>query len=249
MLQAVYRIDPANTGDMASAPLQYLSPPPACTEIDVHTPGLLNPRRPLIFGGGGTAKYATRFHACTSLRVMWGAGLNQPCRRTRDRYPRCLSSWDLVGVRDWGRGFQWVPCASCLSEAFDAQYEITRAAVVYEGSALGLPFPRRHCREGRTLHDVLAFLGSAETVITSSYHGLYWATLLGRRVAVIPNQHASKFYHFRWPVLLVERDDWREGLARARAAPEALAQSRAANRRFAAQVMEWIPLGKLSLSH
>lgn len=34
-------------------------------------------------------------------------------------------------------------------------------------------------------NETVAFLGSSEVVLTTSYHGLYWATLLGRKVVVL----------------------------------------------------------------
>lgn len=35
------------------------------------------------------------------------------------------------------------------------------------------------------LETAVSFLGSSEVVLTTSYHGLYWATLLGRKVIVL----------------------------------------------------------------
>ena len=43
--------------------------------------------------------------------------------------------------------------------------------------------------------DVIAFLGSAETVVTDSYHGAYWAQLLGKNVHVA--SWSVKFDHMK----------------------------------------------------
>jgi len=43
------------------------------------------------------------------------------------------------------------------------------------------------------MEEVIAFLASGEVVVTSSYHGAYWARLLGRKVALLPR--GSKFWH------------------------------------------------------
>ena len=57
---------------------------------------------------------------------------------------------------------------------------------------------------------VLEFLGSSEVVVTSAYHGLYWATLLGRKV-VVANMFSSKFAAFPYPPALPRAQDTLEG--------------------------------------
>ena len=160
-----------------------------------------DPTETVILGGGGVLKYSDRI--CKARhRVVWGAGVNRPRLRKSDTIPD-LSEWDLIGIRDWNRGYPWVPCASCLHEVFDHPHDVTQEFVVMAGSPLeirGLPSLR--CNVGHQLTDIIRHLGSGETVVTSSYHGWYWATLLGRRVVVIPNSGASKFYHLRWPTPL-----------------------------------------------
>jgi len=71
-------------------------------------------------------------------------------------------------------------------------------------------------------------------VVTNSYHGAYWATLLGRRVVAIPNM--SKMYRFKHAPVIGRAQDWRKLAALAVAYPEALAECRAANLAFFADV-------------
>ena len=42
------------------------------------------------------------------------------------------------------------------------------------------------------MNEKIAFIGSCETIVTNSYHGIYWALLLGKKVISVP--FASKFY-------------------------------------------------------
>jgi exopolysaccharide biosynthesis predicted pyruvyltransferase EpsI len=83
---------------------------------------------------------------------------------------------------------------------------------------------------------VAAFLGSAETVVTSSYHGAYWASLLGRRVVGIPT--SSKFYGLKHAIPLCTIEDWPRFEKLARSYPEALDDCRSANIAFAEKVKD-----------
>ena len=104
---------------------------------------------------------------------------------------------------------------------------------------------------------MLEFLGSSEVVVTSAYHGLYWATLLGRKV-VVANMFSSKFAAFPFPPALLDDTDagvdasaiinangandvgdaLERAIARARAYPHALRECRDANTRFFGRVQE-----------
>ncbi|KAJ1536900.1 hypothetical protein HK096_006703, partial [Nowakowskiella sp. JEL0078] len=80
------------------------------------------------------------------------------------------------------------------------------------------------------LMDVLEFLAGSEVVITTSYHAMYWGTLLGRKV-ILAADFSSKFEKFPWPVQKHSGDlDW--DVQQAKTYPEALEQSRQANTDF-----------------
>jgi hypothetical protein len=72
--------------------------------------------------------------------------------------------------------------------------------------------------------------------VTSSSHGAYWATLLGRKVVGIPT--SSKFYSLHHPVPLSHPADWQRFMKLARSYPDALEECRAANRTFFTKVMD-----------
>ena len=179
--------------------------------------------------------------------VLWGVGHN----RTQD-----FSAWlqsvgsqpygDLeglhVGVRDFGTAWRWVPCASSLHEGFDASRPAPDVPVVAflhgglsvdEHDLAGIPLMKNFAtksdlKKRRTLDGVLDFLSRGEVVLTNSYHGAYWATLLGRRVIAVPN--SSKFLAFRHaPAMVPELSRWRSVMGDARPYPTALRDAREAN--------------------
>ena len=202
--------------------------------------------RVMVFGGGGlldhpyfTKGWNSVLGVTAAELIAWGLGHNRH-GGPGGRHPGFLRHFQLVGVRDSGpdvpAAFDWVPCASCMHAAFDAPAEIVHEVAYYSHerfplAADGLP---RLANNERDFSKVVRFLASAETVVTNSYHGMYWATLLGRKVVVLP--FSSKFHSFRYPVALATPEDWQSACRRARAFPQALQECRAANLAFAEKV-------------
>ena len=123
-----------------------------------------------------------------------------------------------------------------MHEEFGKSHEIATEVVCYEHGRHPLlidGFPTMRNTE-RDFVRVIRFLGSAETVLTNTYHGMYWATLLGRKVITFPS--SSKFHGFKYPVAMSTPDAWKSARSKAVSSPEALAECRAANIRFADKV-------------
>jgi hypothetical protein len=181
-------------------------------------------------------------------RILWGAGHNS--RNSSEdsysvNYPSYLNQFHLVGVRDWDTDYRWVPCASCMHPAFDKEYEIKNEIVWFEhkkklieGKWLDtIPAPRM-INTGQNMEQIIEFLGSAETVITNSYHGVYWATLLGRKVVCIP--WGSKFNMFKHPPTMALEKNWQDKISKADSYPKALEECRIANKEFYDDVIQLI---------
>jgi hypothetical protein len=176
--------------------------------------------------------------------VAWGVGESEHVSRDGQQVlpyagplPGYLKAFDLVGVRDFGTEHHWVPCASCMLPQFDQPGAAVHEAVIYEHKRIPIPiqapFPRR-TNAGDDIAASLAFLASGKVVITNSYHGAYWATLLGRRVLAIANM--SKMYRFRHAPVVCRPEHWQRCLGLTVSYPEALAQCRTANQNFGKEV-------------
>lgn len=180
-------------------------------------------------------------------RILWGAGFND--RHTEDPYdiewPEYMSKFHLVGVRDYVSDFRWVPCVSCMHPAFDKEYKITNEIVWFEHKKRlldnktfdKLPAPRM-INTGQNMEQIVEFLGSAETVITNSYHGVYWAILLGRKVVCIP--WGSKFHAFKHPPTMANDKNWSDMISKAVSYDNALDDCRTANKDFYQEVISLI---------
>lgn len=202
--------------------------------------------KPVIVGGGGLLSnefFAEQLENIAlskpKLLVCWGAGQNTH-HSDSIQYPEILKRFDLVGLRDHNNPYEWVPCVSCLHGAFDKTYAVEHDVVLYNHSEFaslrGSGFPELSNDE-KDLDKIIAFLGSGETVLTTSYHGAYWATLLGRKVVVL-DPFSSKFHAYRHPPALVASEEWKAGIKQATAYPEALEECRSSNFAFGRKVKE-----------
>jgi hypothetical protein len=209
-------IDPQNIGDLLSAPIHYF-PFPGYEKLSADLRELSDnlPDSSLIVGGGGLLfpRFLERIQQLTerpyvgSLKrsgklIAWGVGQQTYGAIERSviqsfNYSEYLDRFDLVGIRDIDSGYNWVPCASCMNSSFDQPREIKHEFVVFSHKKFQLHIDKlpRMTHANDSLDEVLDFLGSGETILTSSYHGAYWGTLLGRKVLAFP--FSSKFATFK----------------------------------------------------
>ena len=273
-------IDPQNIGDLLSAPIHYFSFPgyeksSADLRLVLEDPLSSN----LIVGGGGLLfpRFLKPIQQLAEMRsrgklIAWGVGqqtygaINQKSIQSFN-YSEYLDRFDLVGIRDINSGYNWVPCASCMHSSFDKPREIKHPFVVFSHKKFQLHIDQlpRMTHASDRLDEVLDFLGSGETILTSSYHGAYWGTLLGRKVLAFP--FSSKFATFKhqpglYPVqkwsssaqkiqlfgkviyesqnqskLSCATEDWQLQLKGCLTYPESLEECRGRNRWFYEQVL------------
>lgn len=152
--------------------------------------------------------------------VAWGIGIRKYIERPNKQIFDSFNN-TLIGIRDYDKNgpYHWVPCPSCKHSAFNKKYEVTEEYAIYEHHSkplnklfLKYNFPIM-TNVNNTMENVIEFLGSAESIITNSYHGMYWATLLGKKVYVL-NELNSKIKTFKYePVYCNSLDDVFSGFA------------------------------------
>lgn len=245
MILNIHALTRYNLGDQMAGPGHYfqrMAGERVC-EWDIGTPIPTHQVRGAIVGGGGLFHsffWQRKMNGLLGLKipvVAWGVGLNHH-GKLDDEFPAWLKRYNLVGVRDVVDGWRWVPCVSCLSTAFD----VPRRSPAHELVALehcevplkvdGIPKATMRCA---SMPEILSHIESGGTVITNTYHGVYWSTLMGKPVVVV-NPFSSRFTRFRHPPMIADETNWRAKAHEARAYPEALAECREANARFAREV-------------
>ena len=253
-----------NIGDRACVPLTYFrslaTPRMRLMDVSLTDPLVSSLTDEIVVLGGGGLLLPWCWHKIIqpllerrNKVIAWGIGHHHDDVHVYKKVPRSdwrtsatayqqnypVESFWICGLRDDGQPGDYVPCSSCMSPLFDRKYAVIRDVVVYEHGALapiaitGIP---TISNVGEiSLADVIGFLGSGRHVLTNSYHGMYWSILLGRKV-LLYEPWCSKFQMLRYAVTVCDRDDWKEKLDLSKAYPEALAECRTLNRRFAAKV-------------
>ncbi|MGB0843298.1 MAG: hypothetical protein ACPGVN_00975 [Alphaproteobacteria bacterium] len=87
---------------------------------------------------------------------------------------------------------------------------------------------------GSSAQAAIDFIGSGKTVVTSSYHGVYWAQLLGRKVVCLP--YNNKFETFQHQPTFADETNWEAALSTAIQTDPLLEEYRSLNKAFATQV-------------
>jgi len=191
-------------------------------------------------------EYSSKIDNVKTPKIIWGAGHNvrdwNPVSKDAVlKFPKWLKRFDLVGIRDDvpTNDYQWTPCASCMHPALQKKYQIKNKVIFFEhkkqlikGTEFGTdPIPR-FVNSGGNIEQTIELLGSAETIITNSYHGAYWGILLGKRVFVV-SPWSSKFYNMRHePTFLMNTKKWWENIDEANVYPNALQECISATEKF-----------------
>lgn len=231
-----------NVGDKACSPFDYFDWGDATVKDMREVSALYDA---CVFGGGkifgGLADAEGVNLGRSPLHIAWGVGTRQTFPIS-SKYRRARRLCDLVGSRDWGdRRYDFAPCASCMSPLFDADMTPDHDVVFYwhggktEKQNIRIPdsIPDKANNVGN-FEDSIRFIASGKTVISNSYHGVYWSLLLGRKTICIP--FSNKFYGYRLPPAYATRKNWLHKLDTGIAQPQMLANCRVATMAFKAKV-------------
>jgi hypothetical protein len=205
----------------------------------------------IVIGGGGLLDidyFQAGLHEVYRRRradqklIVWGAGHNHynlanwsSIRHHVDLIPY---NYTLIGLRDVSDAYDWAPCPSCMDSAFDEKFETKNDVILYKHveTEIGeyernlLPHDIKIIDNYTPFEKVIRDLGESELILTSSFHGAYWGTLLKRKVIAFP--FSSKFYGLKHAVPLCDVRDWGRFSKLAYSHPDALDECRTASRIF-----------------
>lgn len=214
-------------------------------------------RHSLIIGGGGLLNrggFETQLKLFEKLAekgkkiVLWGVGHNSKNRvdfGKLSHYNIKLSSFGLVGTRDFSMPGEWVPCVSCLHPIFDQKFENEREmGIVFHLETAKKPEITTKFKDFPSISNIddfeelIKFIGTSGKIITDSYHAMYWAMLMGKKTLVIPN--SSKFYDFKYQPVISNFDKVLEDLKKAQSYSGVLEECREINKKFAEKVFDYL---------
>lgn len=248
-------MDLANPGDLNSTPFHYL---------DKHQRGFLIDYTALehlsgwefdnvVIGGGGMpdrfADSVLNFLSNQTVKnaVIWGAGweIDNPV------LDQLAGSAQLVGIREWLPGTmyenQWVPCVSVLHPSIEKNLSVIptknflvidhwkRTPIELDGLAHA-----RISNRSVTMDNVIQAIAEHRWIITSSYHGAYWATLLNKRVIFVSDPWMAKCANLKHSVPQAEKFSL-DLLDQTQKYPDAYQECRQANLDFKEKFLQlWV---------
>lgn len=265
----LHRIDARNAGDFYSGPhlyfeklkntqldiFDYKSPDDTVTDHWIEEVS----ENALIIGGGGLLnrnsfeKQMKLFEALASKgkkTVLWGVGHNSKNRKDFGKlfnYNVNVEKFGLVGTRDFNAPGEWVPCVSCMNPVFDKQYEISQeVGIIFHKKTLKQKSITSKFQDFPTtsnttdLESLVDFIGKSDTIVTDSYHAMYWSMLLEKKVVVIPN--SSKFFDFKYAPIISNFNSCLEDIKKAQRYSGLLSECRTINKNFANKVFNYLEI-------
>jgi exopolysaccharide biosynthesis predicted pyruvyltransferase EpsI len=265
----IHRYDKNNVGDYFCAPHQYFEELNGkVLDINGFRSKNKNVRKEwstqvsdnaLIIGGGGLLnikhfeKQMSLFEELAKRGkkiVFWGPGHNQPNIEAflkKPSYNIDTKLFKFAGLRDYSLAKIHVPCVSCMNTIFDTKFETTQdVGIIFNKKSVKNPnllkkFENYHSTSNTTnLEEMVSFIGRTETVISNSYHAIYWATLLGKKTIGIPS--TSKFYDFKYKPVLASFDDFEQQIKNATSRTGVLEEYRALNINYSQDVFDYLNL-------
>jgi len=265
----IHRIDKGNVGDFYCAPHLYFDQLKN-KQLDIFDFKSLDntitnnwitkvTKNALIIGGGGLLnrgsfelqmKLFENLSQLSKKTVLWGVGHNEKNKSTFGNvmsYNIDTSKFGMVGVRDHSMGEEWVPCVSCMHSIFDQKFDESReTGIIFHKKTIKnkqlLNKLEKYPSTSNTtnLEDMITFIGTSQTVVTDSYHAMYWSMLLGKKVVAVPN--SSKFYDFKYLPVYSSFETFEADLNKAQSYSGVLAECREVNLKFAHKVFNYLNL-------
>lgn len=250
-------LDIYNTGDMNCGPDLYFKEFTNHYSCFFHSIKnidytLIGQKDWVILGGGGMLdccrQYQNAINRLLEINdhvISWGLGHNEHHADNiyyweaseKIRYDKFF----LFTTRDWEYGNdRFCPCVSCMMPGLEKQYALKRRVGVLTHHAVPIKgFDFECCNNSQPLEEILAFIGSSEIILTNTYHGAYWATLMGKKV-IIYQPFSNKFNYFKYRPTIYS-GNLEKDIENAKAYPEALEECRSINRNLRDELLQIIP--------
>lgn len=256
-----HRLDDKNVGDLFCAPYLYFDDFPGPIYDIFDKTAELSHEKLVIVGGGGLgrnffSKPLRRLAASDRpyKLVAWGVGADAVINKTGaalnpdgdyDLYSNFFEGFDEVGSRSFStpQRYRWVPCVSAMHRLLDRYRDKrpTKGIGYYQHKhSRFIPKGQRSDTEtnnGGDLESKLAFIADHEYLVSNTYHGVYWATLLNRKVLCLPFK--SGLFSFKHkPLYITDLNPTDDQLHDAISYPDSLEECRQANILFKNDLLE-----------
>ena len=158
----------------------------------------------IIIGGGGILDASRQWndniiyamHKTKNI-ILWGCGYNNNGKINFNSIP--INKTLLAGIRDYQHPYlRFVPCPSCKSVFFDRIKPVNASVGIIKH--YGNTFTLNDSYNGidcilnsASMQEIVNFIHRHSIILSDSYHGLYWASLAGKKVGRLDNRNNSRF--------------------------------------------------------
>ena len=213
MLHYIHRVDINNVGDMFCGYYKYFYSDLNKYNLMIHDINCPDFNKiykddTVIFGGGGLIDCLDlwNYNINTILNktnniIFWALGHNKHYNQNIN-IEIDFDKVNMLSIRDYKHesGFRYVPCASCMIPYLKMKEDIKRE--------IGIISHKNYIIENneydiitnsKNIYEIIDFIRTSKVIITNSYHSIYWATLMKRKVITMGILHSNKFDYFKYP--------------------------------------------------
>ncbi len=107
-----------------------------------------------------------------------------------------FDKFNMLSIRDYNHesGFRYVPCASCMIPCLNMKEDIKREIGIISHKDYIIENNEYDIiTNSQNIYEIIDFIRTSTVIITNSYHGIYRATLMKRKVITIGILHSNKF--------------------------------------------------------
>lgn len=198
--------------------------------------------RIIVIGGGGLLTSKGNFLQDTleylidnNKVILWGIGSNT--------YGNI--SWDILnhenvilgGIRDTdlNLNMDYLPCVSCKHPLFDKVHTSSQGTGILEHARLPVDIEDlpRICNKD-SMENIINFISSKESLISTTFHGVYWSQLLNKKVVAYSKEGKvnSKITNGKHRIMICNNSNYAELLDHSSSSQGLLKESRYLNDNF-----------------
>jgi exopolysaccharide biosynthesis predicted pyruvyltransferase EpsI len=202
----------------------------------------------VIIGGGGLLttndnfiQKTTEYLVENNKVIFWGVGSNTYETPSFN----ILNHKNVIysGIRDisYQLNSEYLPCVSCKHPLFDKPFEVIDKVGVIEHTNLPVNidiFPK--IKNDESIDNLINFISSKETIISTTYHGTYWSQLLNKKVVYFSESEKinSKIINLKHRVPICNTTNFKESINYASRSDGMLYESRHLNDMFYKKVIK-----------
>lgn len=248
----IHRNRTKNTGDLSICPYDYYRDffdKYAVHIFDTEDMSYLKFKRAVfIIGGGGLIDQNNNWNTWMNDLIKtgnpvigWGIGHNKHYG-TKEKITKLNENkFSLLGLRDFNTKSRYLPCVSCILPILQNKYKLKRdigCIFHYENSDNSFEYPKMY--NNQPLTELIKFIGETDVIITNTYHIMYWATLMNKKV-ILYNPFSNRFDNFKYKPAKYSGNIIRD-IRTAKRYPNALQECIDANEKFFTRVKKIIEI-------